>query len=116
MPLLGGAIIAAIFYLSFSNEPGLLHVENGDKYGHFLAYFVLMGWFGLAYPSIPCCLTAAFLFSGMGVCIELLQQFTPTRAFEWLDIVASVCGVAVALTLLMIGPVVTELGPLKRRS
>ncbi len=101
--LVGGVLIAITIYLSFSNETGPLHMANGDKYGHFLAYFTLMTWFGLVYPSFISCMTSAIVFSGMGIGIELLQRLTVTRAFELLDAVASVSGVLVALMVLLIG-------------
>jgi len=101
--LVGALLIAITVYLSFSNEPRLLHVENGDKYGHFLAYFVLMIWFGLIFPSLVSHLVSAVVLSGMGIAIELLQRLTVTRAFELLDAVASVSGVLMALMVLLAG-------------
>ncbi len=98
--LVGGLLVATTLYLSFLSEAQLLQVANGDKYGHFLAYFVLMLWFGLSYPSI---LTSAILLSCMGIGIEFLQNLTATRAFESADVVASVLGVLFALVTLMAG-------------
>ncbi len=101
--LVGALLIAITVYLSFSSEPGLLHVANGDKYGHFLAYFVLMLWFGLIFPSLVSHLVSAVALSTMGIAIELLQRLTVTRAFELLDAVASVSGVLIALMVLLAG-------------
>jgi len=105
---MGSGLIAAIIYLSFSSGPGLLHIANGDKYGHFLAYFVLMLWFGLIFPSFLSCLAYAAVFSGMGIAIELLQRLTENRAFELLDAVAGISGVVAALLLLLLVPAVIE--------
>ena len=101
--LVGALLVGFTVYLSFSSEPRLLHVANGDKYGHFLAYFVLMIWFGLIFPSLASYLVSAVALSGMGIAIELLQRLTVTRAFELLDAVASVSGVLIALMVLLAG-------------
>jgi len=113
--LIGGLLIAITIYLSFSNEPGLLTMTNGDKYGHFIAYFVLMAWFGLIYPSPTSWLICTVLLSGMGVGIELLQRLTATRAFELMDVVASISGVYTALIVIMIGASVFGLPFLQTR-
>ncbi len=101
--LVAGLLIAATLYLSLATGAPALHIANGDKYGHFLAYFVLMSWFGLIYPSIPSWLTSAVLLGCMSIGIEFLQELSATRAFELGDVAASVAGVFVALVILLAG-------------
>jgi hypothetical protein len=75
-----------------------------DKAMHASAYFTLMVWFagfcrrGL-YPLVAAVLVA------LGIGLDLLQQLTETRVFEWADIAMNCTGVAVGLvaSLLLVG-------------
>ncbi len=101
--LVAGLLIAATLYLSLATGAPALHIANGDKYGHFLAYFVLMSWFGLIYPAIFSWLISAVLLGCMSIGIEFLQELSVTRSFELGDVAASVAGVFVALLILLAG-------------
>lgn len=65
-----------------------------DKAMHAGAYFTLMVWFAgfcrrSLYPLIAGVLVA------LGVGLDLLQQLTETRVFEWYDVAMNCTGVAV---------------------
>ncbi len=62
-----------------------------DKAGHLLGYAVLTLAGLLAYPQ-----RAGWVLPGvfaLGVAIELAQHLTPSRSFEWLDMLANGAGV-----------------------
>jgi VanZ family protein len=67
-----------------------------DKAMHASAYFTLMVWFAgfcrrSLYPVIAGVLVA------LGVGLDLLQQLTATRVFEWYDVAMNCSGVAIGL-------------------
>jgi VanZ family protein len=61
-----------------------------DKAGHVLAYAILAVLGLYAYPRyVHLVLAGVFI---MGLAVEVSQEFTPTRGFEWLDILANGLG------------------------
>ena len=66
-----------------------------DKVEHALGYFILTLWFMGLYPKAryPQLALGAFL---LGIGIELLQAFTPTRAMELGDAAANGLGIGLA--------------------
>ncbi len=94
--LTGVTVLIAIVALSLLPGNQLPDVPGSDKWHHTLAYFVCMFCWGQAYVRPAQRLKLAIAFVAMGAVIECIQYFTPTRAFELLDIVANTLGVALA--------------------
>ncbi len=94
----GWAIVAAVVALSLWPNLPRVDVNQFDKIGHFVAYFVMMGWFGFLYlhESHKWILLALV---ALGVTLEIAQYFIGYRAFELLDIFVNACGVVFAFTL-----------------
>jgi hypothetical protein len=71
---------------------------------HAGAYFTLMVWFAgfctrRLYPVVAAVLVM------LGLCLDLLQKLTETRAFEWYDVAMNCTGVVggLAVSLLWLG-------------
>lgn len=92
----GVVIILTIFLLSLLPGSDLPNVPGNDKLQHAIAYFVCMLCWGQVYRRPVHRLRLAIGFIAMGVLIECLQYFTPTRSFEFLDMVANAAGVITA--------------------
>ena len=92
---IGGLLIGFVVYLSFATVTIEIPVENGDKYGHVLAYATLIFWFAQIYPDRRSRVGWAFAFVAMGIAIEFLQGLTDYRSFEIADMVADAVGVCV---------------------
>lgn len=98
--------ISFIAFISLASFPSIsqVKVENGDKYVHFVLYFVLT--FLLFYSRVLpvdyskkakffICLLVSISF---GMIIEIMQgEFTQSRQFEWSDLVANSLGSLVAV-------------------
>ncbi len=74
-------------------------MQQGDKYSHFLAYFVLVGWFQQLYPAVFSRLLLLVAFTGMGIGIEFLQGWSGVRFFDPADMVANTLGAFLAWLL-----------------
>ncbi len=95
---MGCLLIAIILFLSLGSvQLPIPDVDNVDKYMHFFAYSVLMGWFIQLYHHKFGRLLLALVFIAMGVGIECLQSLDPTRQFDVLDMLANTTGVTLAL-------------------
>ena len=55
------------------------NVQNGDKVGHFIAYFTLMTWFSWLYPKPLVRNLYAIGFIILGGTMEILQSMTAYR-------------------------------------
>ncbi len=93
----GFLLVALILFLSLAS----IHlpapdVENADKYMHFIAYLVLMGWFIQLYHHHVGRLIIALIFIAMGVGIEFLQSLSPIRHFDTIDMFANTTGITLA--------------------
>ena len=91
----GWSLVFFIIYLSLTPEPVQLNVEQGDKYGHVLAYAALMSWFANIYDSSIRRLQFALGFVALGIALEFAQALTGYRSFELADMAADAAGVAV---------------------
>jgi VanZ family protein len=84
---------AAIVWLSLTPSPPQLDVAGGDKLEHFLAYGVLMFWFGVLYRSVRARIGWALFCVALGVALEFAQGATGYRSFELADMAANALGV-----------------------
>ncbi|MGZ5177903.1 MAG: VanZ family protein [Burkholderiales bacterium] len=90
---LGCLLILAVVYLSLTPDPiPEIPVENGDKFGHMLAYATLMFWFGQLYSSRLARIALAIGFVFMGIALEFLQLLVATRTFDYFDMAANSFG------------------------
>ncbi|MFQ5442985.1 MAG: hypothetical protein ACE5EK_00055 [Nitrospinales bacterium] len=89
---LGCLYLLYIIVVSLIPNPPNPDPTPSGMFEHFGAYFVLMAWFGSLYPEST---FAGFsmTFILLGVVLEVLQEFTGYRAFEWVDIAANSTGV-----------------------
>jgi len=92
---LGVLLIGFAVYLSLMPDPIQVPVEQGDKYGHMLAYATLMFWFAQIYPGQRVRMAWAVAFVALGIELEFLQRLTDYRTFEISDMVADAFGVCV---------------------
>ena len=110
----GWLLIAATIYLSLTAKPPVeLAFDYGDKWGHFLVYGVLMGWFVQLYQSRTMLTSYALFLVLLGVVLEFLQGYSG-RYFEVADMVANTLGVLFGL-LLLFTPLRTLLQRLEER-
>lgn len=94
---LGWALVITVVILSLTpSVPG--GASLGDHFGHTLAYAVLAFWFGILYPRTTATLFAVG-FALMGLVLEVLQDFSAFRTFQWLDLVANLLGVSLGWIL-----------------
>jgi VanZ family protein len=91
----GLLLIAVIVYESLTSNPIEVPAEHGDKYGHIVAYSILMMWWALIYRPRRQRIGLAIAFVLLGVALEFLQLLTDHRTFEVADMVADACGVLV---------------------
>lgn len=95
---LGWLAVAVVVALSLTSHPINVPSRYGDKWGHLLAYGVLMGWFVQLYQRRGVLLLHALFFVVLGVALEFLQGYTG-RYFEYADMVANTTGVVLGLSL-----------------
>ena len=89
----GWLYAAAIVFLSLTPRPPRIEVEHGDKFGHLLAYGLLMFWFCFLYRYGHTRLAYAIGWIAMGVALEFAQRATGYRSFEVADMIANSLGV-----------------------
>ncbi|MEO8102280.1 MAG: VanZ family protein [Betaproteobacteria bacterium] len=92
----GTIVLIAIWALSLLPGPALPAVPGSDKWHHSLAYFACMFCWGQVFRRPLPRLRLAMAFVAMGILIECIQYFTPTRSFEFLDMAANAIGVTLA--------------------
>jgi len=111
---LGALLIALIWYLSLTPDPPDTGIDNGDKFGHFFAYGLLMVWFAQIYIRVKLRLWLMLAFILMGVLLEVLQSMTAVRTYSYADMAANTTGVFIGL-LLSQGPMARLLQQFERR-
>jgi VanZ family protein len=89
--LVGVVVILSV--ISPSSNAELFRIN--DKIGHFLAYFVLMGWFA-QYHDSKHYKYLAIIFIAQGIGLEIVQTFLPERIGSFSDILANSLGVLIA--------------------
>jgi len=70
--------------------------QNTDKLQHFIAYFILMGWFVQIYHLLSQRVRLAIGFILLGLLLEILQEFSGIRHADWIDMLANSLGVLFA--------------------
>ena len=90
---MGWVIVLLIVYLSLTPRPIPLPGEQGDKFGHALAYGVLMLWFAQLYLDERRRFVVATLCVALGIALEFAQLYTETRMFSIADMAADGIGV-----------------------
>jgi VanZ family protein len=91
----GYLLIVIVVYLSLTPAPLEIPVEQGDKYGHVLAYATLMFWFAQLHTGHRPRVLWACAFVAMGIGLEFVQRLTDYRTFEIADMIADACGVLI---------------------
>lgn len=91
---LGWLLIIVIVYLSLAHNTINIPGQNGDKYGHILAYAAVMFWFLQIYECTPSRLTIMAALVALGIGLEFAQAMTGYRTFDYGDMVADCIGVA----------------------
>jgi hypothetical protein len=101
---IGILLIATIITLSVMSKPPVtMDFRFGDKVGHFIAYFSLMGWYTQIIRDSKIYWLLAVAFAAMGLGIEVIQGMGTSRYFEWADAGANTLGVIVAALLGLTG-------------
>ena len=107
--------VVLLLYLSLTPAPPEIHVENGDKIGHLLAYGTLMSWWGQLVVGFPRRLLLAAGLALLGVALEFVQGWSGWRTFDTHDMLANAAGVALGWLLVALMPnVIGLLGRGKR--
>lgn len=74
-------------------------VQHNDKLIHFLAYFMLVGWFVQLYQQQTRRILIVLLAVGLGLLLEFLQGMISYRSFDWIDAMANTAGALSAYLL-----------------
>lgn len=98
--IIGWGLVLAIWYLSLTPKPPEVGIKFWDKLSHFVAYAVLMGWFGQLYLEKYQRLFWVAFFVSMGIGIEIFQGMGEYRLFEYRDMLANTLGVITAIVIL----------------
>ena len=96
--LIGYAMVTLVVVLSLISDPTEvgLDIPYEDKLYHMLAYFTLMAWFSQIYHDRFRRNLFAMIFIILGVLLEYLQSFDPSRFAEFGDMIANTTGVVLA--------------------
>ena len=97
--LLGWMLVFFVIYLSLTPAPIEMPTEQGDKFGHAIAYAAIMSWFANVYGAPVRRVHFAIGFIVLGICLEFVQAWTGYRSFEVADMAADAAGVVVGLIL-----------------
>jgi len=102
---IGYALVALVVFLSLTSSPVEMDLSfpYEDKFFHALAYFTLMAWFSQIYHDRFQRNMIAVVFVFMGMTLEYLQSFDPSRYFEYADMVANSIGVALGFAIALSG-------------
>lgn len=93
---IGAGLVLGVIYLSLTpHPPRTPGLWQGDKLGHFSAYFTLMFWFGQLYlRPLHGRWLLGFILLGIG--LEFVQGQTSYRSFEYADMAANSLGALIA--------------------
>lgn len=94
--LIGWLMVVAVVVLSLAPiNAAIPEVKNGDKIGHFIAYFALMVWFSWLYKKPWVRNFYAIGFIILGGLMELLQSMTAYRMGDIEDFHVNTIGVII---------------------
>lgn len=97
---IGVLMVLAILALSLISIPReVAKFLWNDKLLHGVVYAALMGWFAQIFRHDLARVLLAIGFIALGIGIEYLQGMTPSRRFDFADMVANSCGVVLAWAL-----------------
>jgi VanZ family protein len=97
---IGISLIITVIVLSLMAPPkDMMEALPSDKLGHFIAYFVLMGWFAQIYHTNKQRWLYLIGFLILGLSLEILQGLGGVRHADWLDMLANSAGVISAFLL-----------------
>lgn len=91
-------LVGLVIYLSVTPRPIEIPLDEGDKYGHLLAYGTVMLWFAQVYERRGRW-TAMLALIALGVALEYVQRWTGYRTFDVWDMAADGAGVLIGLAL-----------------
>lgn len=92
--LAGWGLVSIVLYLSLvPGPPKALDFAFSDKFEHFFAYSLLMGWFGQLYVLRLRQIFIAVALCLMGITVEFAQGWGGHRFFDMADMVANSLGV-----------------------
>lgn len=89
------SVFLLFFYLPYGDKLA----QYGDKLAHFIAYFVLMGWFSQIYHTNYHRRLYMISFLLLGISLEILQGLGGIRSADWQDVVANSIGIFLAWQL-----------------
>ena len=91
----GWVLILLVVFFSLSPEPPeVIEFEQGDKFGHLVAYLSLMLWFANIYPGRNQQISLSLAFFAMGAVLEFIQGLSGYRTFQYTDMVANGLGIS----------------------
>ncbi len=97
---IGISLIITVIILSLMAPPtDMMDALPNDKFGHFIAYFTLMGWFAQIYHTNKQRWLYLIGFLILGLLLEILQGLGGVRQADWLDMLANSAGVISAFLL-----------------
>lgn len=93
-----GIVLTIVLSLVPLPDTGL-RIEQGDKYGHALVWFLLTAWYGQLCAPRRALALRALAFVALGGAIELAQGLTDFRSCDWRDFAADTLGVVAGYAL-----------------
>lgn len=97
---IGMSLIITVIALSLMAPPtDIMDALPNDKFGHFIAYFALMGWFAQIYHTNKQRWLYLIAFLILGLLLEILQGLGGVRHGDWVDMLANSAGVVSAFVL-----------------
>jgi len=97
---IGISLIITVIALSLMAPPiDMMDALPNDKFGHFIAYFALMGWFAQIYHTNKQRWLYLIGFLILGLSLEILQGLGGFRHADWVDMLANSAGIVSAFLL-----------------
>ena len=97
---IGISLIITVITLSLMAPPtDIMDTLPNDKFGHFIAYFTLMGWFAQIYHTNKQRYLYLIGFLLLGLSLEILQGLGGVRQADSLDMLANTAGIVSAFLL-----------------
>ena len=94
----GLLMVSLVVYFSLSHRPplNLQAIKFGDKFSHFFAYGIMMGWFAQIYFTRSQRMWILTALIGLGVTLEFIQDYGGVRTWSIADMLANTLGVILA--------------------